>query len=124
MGTKIPGISTLATQEKEFILDNHFAMVGVTLFGDDTIHTASTPVLAGTALGKITATGLYGIYDDAAIDGREDGTGLLYKGVLAADTATGNQLVNMVVHGLIDESECTGVDANFKVDTGDQFIWY
>lgn len=123
MASKIPGISTQATQEKEFIVDNHWAGIGVTLFGDDTIHTASTPVLAGTALGKITATGLYAIYDDAAVDGREDGTGLLYKGVLAADTATGNQLVTMVIHAVVDESETTGVDAAFKVDVAGAFIW-
>lgn len=36
---------------------------------------------SGCALGKITATGLYGPYDDTAVDGRQTLDGHLYGGV-------------------------------------------
>lgn len=43
---------------------------------------------SGTALGVITATGLYGPYDDTAVDGRQTLVGHLYGGVRVAAGAT------------------------------------
>lgn len=40
---------------------------------------------SGIALGKITATGLYGPYDDAAVDGRETAAGLLFNTTKVGD---------------------------------------
>jgi hypothetical protein len=36
---------------------------------------------SGTAVGKVTATGLYGLYDDAAVDGRTVFAGFTYGDV-------------------------------------------
>lgn len=45
-----------------------------------TAHTAAKgAVPSGTVLGRVTATGLYGPYDPAAVDGRETPAGLLFN---------------------------------------------
>lgn len=38
---------------------------------------------SGTALGLVTATGLYGPYDDTAVDGRQAATGILFGSIRA-----------------------------------------
>ncbi|MFJ9694951.1 head decoration protein [Kitasatospora sp. NPDC101183] len=59
---------------------------------------------SGIPLGKITASGLYGPYDDAATDGRQTCVGLLFTGVGVVDqrgrvssTVSGS----MLLHGFI-----------------------
>jgi hypothetical protein len=58
-------------------------------------------VYSGLPLGKITASGLYGLYDSAAVDGRE-----VFAGLLATETAfnTGTTKVGgaLIVHGDVD----------------------
>lgn len=107
------------TLQSEFIIDDHAARVPVTVLGDDTIN---GELIQGTALGMITVGGKYGKYDDTAIDGREVMRGLLWQSVTAT-TANGDQAAVMVVHGVVDESQTTGVDAAGKVDVGATFIW-
>ena len=59
---------------------------------------------SGIALGKVTATGLYGPYDNTATDGRETAAGHLFStlGVRTGQTKVGGALV---VHGFIRESK-------------------
>lgn len=45
---------------------------------------------SGTVLGKITATGLYGPYDDAAVDGRGTAAGILYSNCKVGDGTGAN----------------------------------
>lgn len=56
---------------------------------------------SGLPLGKITATGLYGPYDNAAVDGREVAAGLLFASVKvpASGADVGGALK---VHGFVD----------------------
>lgn len=42
-------------------------------------HYPNGYIASGEPLGRITATGLYGPYDNAAVDGRETCVGLLYS---------------------------------------------
>lgn len=49
-------------------------------------HYANGFIPSGTVLGKVTATGLYGPYDNAANDGREAATGFLFDAVRVADS--------------------------------------
>lgn len=44
-------------------------------------HYPNGYIPSGIALGKITASGLYGPYDDAASDGTQTATGLLFSSV-------------------------------------------
>ena len=43
-----------------------------------TIVSGASVLEAGTALGKITASGKYGVYDNAAVDGRQAVAAVLY----------------------------------------------
>ncbi|MGK9270489.1 head decoration protein [Williamsia muralis] len=84
-------------------------------------HYPNGYVPSGTRLGKVTATGLYGPYDNAATDGRETAAGLLFSSVRAIDTSTGNALAKVAgaifVHGLVATAKLPGaVDAPSKAD--------
>ena len=59
---------------------------------------------SGTVLGKITATGKYGVYDSGASDGRQTAAGLLFdsESVRAGQTTAVNALY---VHGFVDPAK-------------------
>lgn len=77
-------------------------------------------IRSGTPLGIITATGLYGPYNDAASDGTEVCRGLLFSFVRAIDEV-GNTLTKVggarFVHGAVKESKLPiAINANGKAD--------
>lgn len=49
---------------------------------------SAAPYPPGTVLGKVTATGHYGVHDPAAVDGREAAAGVLFLGKPAAAAST------------------------------------
>lgn len=72
--------------------------------------TAKGALPSGTVLGKITATGKYGPYDDAAVDGRAVAAGFLLNTTKISD-ATGSNLATaadvgaaLVWEGIVKES--------------------
>lgn len=69
-----------------------------------TAQKADGYIHSGLALGKITATGLYGPYDNAATDGRETAAGLLFSSV---DVSQGQTKVptGLLVHGFVYEAK-------------------
>lgn len=73
---------------------------------------------SGIVLGKITATGKYGPYDNAAVDGRETAAGILFSAVKVPDTADTTKDTNgaVLVHGFVIASKLTGSDANAQTD--------
>ena len=71
---------------------------------------------SGLPLGKITATGLYGPYDDAASDGRQVCAGFLHSSVKAPDTDR-DPAGALVVAGFIRLSKLpVSLDANGQAD--------
>jgi hypothetical protein len=52
-------------------------------------HYANGFIPSGTVLGLVTATGLYGPYDDTAADGRQTATGILVGSVRAINPLGG-----------------------------------
>lgn len=62
----------------------------------------------GQVLAKITATGLYGPYDNAATDGREDEStvGVIVNGGL--NVRHGNTVTGMLIHGSVLRARLTG----------------
>lgn len=84
---------------------------------------------SGTVIAKVTATGLYGPYDDAAVDGRAVAAGLLFDSETVETGQT--QATNaMLVHGFVEEARLpfsgatTGaIDAAGKVDLK-LIYWY
>ena len=75
---------------------------------------------AGTVLGKITASGKYGPYDDTATDGRQTAVGILAEEVDATNSDVGTW---MIVHGIVKASALTGLDNNAKADLKGQIIF-
>ncbi len=78
-------------------------------------------IKSGTPIAKITASGLYGPYNDAASDGTEVARGLLFSFVRAIDPSNGNTLVKvggaLFVHGAVKESKLPiAINANGKAD--------
>lgn len=82
---------------------------------------------SGIVLGVITATGLYGPYDDTAVDGRQTAAGILFGSVKVPNTADTTKDVGaaMLVHGFVKISKlpiangATGrgyIDANGQTD--------
>jgi hypothetical protein len=71
-------------------------------------HYPNGYIPSGTALAKVTATGLYGPYDSTASDGREivtgDRNGLLFGSVpvRSGSTKVGGA---RVIHGVVDETK-------------------
>jgi hypothetical protein len=89
------------------------ATVGVDADGNKFLY-------AGTVLGEITATGLYGAYDNGASDGRQAAKGFLLETVNLKD---GNAVTGMLIHGSVIEARTSGVDANAKTDFAGAFIF-
>lgn len=79
-----------------------------------TIAAAAADLVPGTVLGKITASGKYVAYSDAAVDGSEVARGILYAH--AADSAADQQAVMIARDAEVIESELTGINAAGKVD--------
>lgn len=86
-------------------------------------HFPNGYIPSGTAIAKITATGLYGPYDNTLSNGQEVAGGLLFSSVRAVDTNTGNTLVKVggarFIHGAVNAAKLpdnSGVDANVKTD--------
>lgn len=69
---------------------------------------------SGTKLGKVTATGKYGLYDDAASDGRQTLVGFLFTG---QKIGSGPVVAPILVHGRVNEARLPfTIDAAAKVD--------
>jgi hypothetical protein len=72
---------------------------------------------SGIPLGKITATGKYGPYNGAAVDGTETLVGFLFAAVKAPASNTVDVAGAMLVHGKVRESRLpVAVDAAGKAD--------
>lgn len=77
-------------------------------------------IRSGQPLGKVTASGLYGPYDDTAVDGRQTCAGLLFSYCRAIDRE-GNTVAKVgsarFIHGLVDSTKLpVAIDAAGKAD--------
>lgn len=82
-------------------------------------------IKSGCVLGKVTATGLYGPYDDTAVDGRETAVELLFSAVRVTrqDGTNATKVGGAGVHrGEVDPAKLPysgdpgGIDANGQAD--------
>jgi hypothetical protein len=90
---------------------------------DPTTHYPKGVLNSGILLGKITASGLYGPYDDTAHDGTEVAAGVLFTETrvipLGASAASAKVSGPLLVHGKVVEAKLpanSGVDDNGKAD--------
>ena len=106
----------------EFRLSDHGTDtdLGITIdkAARDASNTPTTTLRKGLVMGKITATGKYAQYDDAAQDGTQVARCILADEVNLLDeegAAQDGQSVG-VVHGVVEEAKLIGLDANGKAD--------
>lgn len=78
-----------------------------------TIASGQGELAAGTVLGKITASGEYGAYDNTNNDGTETAKLILKETIDATSAAV---KCNAYVTGCFDKSALTGIDAAGLVD--------
>lgn len=85
-------------------------------------HYPNGYLMSGIVLGKITATGLYAPYVDAAVDGTGTAAGILFSSVKVPNMAdlTINVGAAMLVHGFVSETKLLSIVANGA--TGGGFI--
>ena len=69
-------------------------------------HYPNGYVPSGTVLGKITASGKYGVYDSGAADGRQTAAGLLFSSVKAPTSTATPVGAALFVHGFVDPARC------------------
>lgn len=107
-----PIASTTVGRDQTWLASNHGLSNGqtrtldISKFTSGTHYDSTTKVLySGIALGKITASGLYGPYDASASDGRQsalDSFLLFEQPLLRADGSTSTvQAVAVIRHGFI-----------------------
>jgi hypothetical protein len=87
-------------------------------------HYPNGYIASGTVLGRITATGLYGPYSNAAGDGREVARGYLFNStpVTSGGPDVGAPLLE---HGVVRTANLPtnhGLDANGRTDMAGQII--
>lgn len=79
-----------------------------------TVTQAGTALVSGTVLGKITASGKYVAYSNAAADGSEVAAGILYA---ALPAATGDaKAVAITRYAEVDSAQLTGLDTPATAD--------
>jgi hypothetical protein len=78
------------------------------------VAAAAAALPAGQVLGKITASGKYIAYVDAASDGSGVAAGILYAPV--PDSAADQKAVAIVRDAEVDESLLTGLDADGRAE--------
>lgn len=111
----IPSITSSTSSTLEFLASGE----GVWRFGV-TIASGQGNIIKGRVLGKITASGKYGLYDNAAIDGRETAVCIAAE---AVDATSADQLCQTVFSGAVYEAKLTGIDAASKTDLAHHFLF-
>jgi hypothetical protein len=83
-------------------------------------------IKSGIPLGKVTATGLYGPYDNAATDGREVAVGFLFtaQDVNARGVASTKVVGSMLLHCFIKEAKLpVAIDSAGKADVAGRIVF-
>lgn len=107
-------------QDNEYKLSDHGVKVAVTIASAarDSGAAPTTTLRKGLVLGKVTATGKYKEYSNAANDGTETAAGILDSetNLLNEAGAAADSQATMLIHGFVSESKLHGIDANGKTD--------
>lgn len=88
-------------------------------------HYPNGYLVSGLPLGKITASGKYGLYSDAAVDGRTTLVGFLFTAQKVGATNTVPIVGPMLWHGaVVDAKLPVAVDANGKADVAGRIVFF
>jgi hypothetical protein len=121
---------TFGQEDQSWLGSQHGTDMARSITLDVSTFTANTHypqgfLLSGLPLGKITASGKYGPYNDAAVDGTEVLAGFLFTSVRVntADTTIDTQGA-LYIHGVVVESKLpVAVDAAGKTDVAGRIIF-
>jgi hypothetical protein len=103
--------TTMGARPYEFLLST---ANGSRAFEAVTIVSGAGALAAGTVLGKITASGKYTAYSDAAADGSQAAAAILCD---AVDATSADQLATVIARDAeVFASKLTGSDANGLTD--------
>lgn len=104
--------------------DNEPVTLDLALFTKAT-HFPDGYLRAGTVLGPVTASpGVYGPYDNAAVDGRGTAEGFLWADIPVGDATTGRFGAALLWHGEVDTTFLPtnhGLDAAARTDLAAKF---
>ena len=120
---------TFGQDDQSWLGSAHGTNAGRTITLDTSAFTAGTHYpngyfLSGIPLGKITASGKYGPYNDAAVDGTETLVGLLLTAVPAPSATTTDVAGALFDHGRVVEANLPiAIDAAGKTDVAGR-IWF
>jgi len=103
----LPGVSSTSETPKRILASDHTIVTSVTVASGEGV------LEAGTVLGKVTASGKYAAYDNAASDGTQTAVAILADKV---DATSSDQLAPAYIHGVFKESALVGLDAAGKAD--------
>jgi len=112
------------TEEVEFLASEHYTVkrIGVTLDASLVGADANGDKILkkGTVLGRVTATGRYGAYNNGVSDGREVAKGFLMESV---NLKYGNAVTGMIISGSVIGVRCSGLDTGALTDLAGQFTF-
>jgi hypothetical protein len=80
-----------------------------------TVASGAGNLAQGTAMGKVTATGKFKAYNNAATDGTDVCLGFLAH---AVDATSADTVAGLIIGGYLRESKLIGLDAAGKTDLG------
>lgn len=87
------------------------------------LKNSATDIKAGTVLGRVTATGFYAAYNDAASDGTQVAKCILMDDVKAEEfPASGTAVGRGIFSGYVFKDKLTGLDSNGETDLGAKTI--
>lgn len=99
--------------------------VGLEKLGIQIDTAVAALIVKGTVMGKVTASGLYKPYDNAAVDGTEVALGIIVDDcdpTVSADQADLRLAASMYIHGSFVEANLVGLDATGKTDLGGRTV--
>lgn len=120
---------TFAADDQTWLGSAHGTSSARSITLDTSAFTAGTHYpdgffVSGLPLGKITATGKYAPYVDAAVDGTGVLAGFLLSPVKAPSATTTDVVGALLIHGVIVEANLpVAIDANAKTDVGGRFTF-
>ncbi|MFE2912825.1 head decoration protein [Kitasatospora indigofera] len=124
-----PTTETFGQDDQSWLASAHGTSNARTITLDTSAFTAGTHYPSGyfpsgLVLGRITATGLYGPYDDAAVDGRAVAAGFLFCAVDAPSVNTIDPQGALLWHGAVIKALLpipASLDANGTTDLAAKF---
>jgi hypothetical protein len=129
--TPLPGLARLGTTEATQLRDKEifYAMEPDPLIKGGTIAKvgAGAIIASGTVLGRIAASGKYGVYDDTAVNGLQVAIGVLWTHV---NTTLGDVEGNIIFSGVLKLDQLVGLDnaaiadLNGRVDAVANFLLF